>query len=164
MLFSSVYNRRRWNCKKQTLHTNKGDFKMPKQHNMNNLTNREMDILNILWSEGKPLVASDIAKFDDTLTINTVQAVLRNLLKKKLIAVADIVYSGTVLCRSYKPTISANDFTIKQFVTQYENMDKSITIPNIVANLLEHEKNEESVIKELEEMLEKRKKFLKEEK
>jgi len=137
---------------------------MPKQHNMYNLTNREMDILDILWSEGKPLVSSEIAKLGDSLTNNTVQAVLRNLLKKKLIEISDIVYSGTVLCRSYKPTISANYFTIKQFVSQYENMDKSITIPNIVANLLDSEKDEELVIEELEKLLIDRKKLLKEEK
>ena len=68
------------------------------------LTNREMDILNILWSAEEPLVASEIAKRDETLTINTVQATMRIMLKQGLVEVGDIVYSGTVLSRSFRPT------------------------------------------------------------
>lgn len=45
------------------------------------LTSREIDILNILWENEKPLIASEIADARSDLTINTVQAVLRKLLK-----------------------------------------------------------------------------------
>ena len=65
------------------------------------LTSREIDILNILWENEKPLIASEIADARSDLTINTVQAVLRKLLKYQLVEVADIVYSGTVLFISY---------------------------------------------------------------
>lgn len=61
------------------------------------LTSREVDIMNILWASEKPLIASEIADSRPDLTVNTVQAVLRKLLKYQLIEVADIVYSGTVL-------------------------------------------------------------------
>ena len=60
---------------------------MKKKKNAFNLTNREMDILNILWNSEEPLVASEIAKRDDTLTVNTVQATLRKLLKQELVTV-----------------------------------------------------------------------------
>lgn len=73
------------------------------------LTSREIDILNILWENEKPLIASEIADARSDLTINTVQAVLRKLLKYQLVEVADIVYSGTVLSRSYRPTITSED-------------------------------------------------------
>jgi predicted transcriptional regulator len=136
---------------------------MPKPKNSSKLTEREMDILNILWSAGKPLIASEIANARDFLTINTVQVVLRNLLKKKLIEVSDIVYSGTVLCRSYQPTIEAKNFTLHQFIIDFKKLNNSITTPRLVATLLEHEKNEESVIAELEKMLEERKRYLKKE-
>lgn len=122
------------------------------------LTDRELDILNILWSAQKPLVASEITKSNDSLTINTVQAVLRNLLKKELIKVDKIVYSGTVLSRCYTPVISQDDFELQQVVNQIKSVNKKITIPNIVATLLEEENNEETALKELEEWLKKRKK------
>ena len=53
------------------------------------LTSREVDIMNILWTSGKPLIASEIADCRPDLTINTVQAVLRKLLKYQLVEVAD---------------------------------------------------------------------------
>ena len=58
------------------------------------LTSREVDIMNILWTSGKPLIASEIADCRPDLTINTVQAVLRKLLKYQLVEVADIVYTA----------------------------------------------------------------------
>ena len=79
------------------------------------LTNRERDILDILWESGKSMVASEITSMRDDLSINTVQAVLKKLLQKKLIAVDEIVYSGTVLSRSYKPTMTPDQFEIQKF-------------------------------------------------
>lgn len=46
------------------------------------VTDREMDVLNIMWTKKEPLVASDICKINPSLSINTVRSVLRNLLKR----------------------------------------------------------------------------------
>ncbi|ADY56470.1 Penicillinase repressor [Syntrophobotulus glycolicus DSM 8271] len=134
---------------------------MSKQKNNSRLTEREMDILNILWSSDKPLVASDIAKMGNSLSINTVQAVLRNLLSKKLVGIADIVYSGTVLSRSYQATVSSREYTMRQLINQFQNLNESVSMPSIISTLLEYEKNEESVIEELEKMLKERKEKIK---
>ncbi len=76
-----------------------------------NLTGREKDILTILWNAEEGMIASDIVKkADGELTINTVQAVLKKLLRRKLIKVDDIVYSGTVLCRRYVPAMCESEF------------------------------------------------------
>ncbi|HHX61297.1 MAG TPA: BlaI/MecI/CopY family transcriptional regulator [Epulopiscium sp.] len=120
------------------------------------ITNKEKDVLEMLWNSDTPLLASDIPKLNPSLSISTVQLALRNLLSKNIIEVANIVYSGTVLSRSYHPLISREDFFIKSF----KNLDKAITTQNIVATLLKHEKNEANTIKELEQLLEERKKQL----
>ncbi len=136
---------------------------MPKQHNVFNLTNREIDILNILWNNQEAMVASDIVKEDDTLTINTVQATLRKLLKKNLIEVADIVYSGTVLCRSYRPSMDSKEFALQEFAVQFQKLDKNITASNLVATLLEQEENNNNALKEinkLEKLLKEKKRML----
>lgn len=75
-----------------------------------NLTGREKDILDILWKAEKGMIASEIVKVREDLTINTVQAVLKKLLKRNLIKVDQIVYSGTVLSRSYMPTMDESEF------------------------------------------------------
>ena len=78
-----------------------------------NLTGREKDVLDILWKAQKGLIASEIVKERDDLTINTVQAILKKLLRRNLIQVDQIVYSGTVLSRSYIPTLTESEFEIK---------------------------------------------------
>ncbi|KEZ90753.1 MULTISPECIES: BlaI/MecI/CopY family transcriptional regulator [Clostridia] len=133
---------------------------MPRGKTELSLTKREMDVMTILWESNTPLVASEITKMDDSLNINTVQAVIRKLLDKKYIEVADIVYSGTVLTRSYRPTLSKKEMTVQRFIRQFQENDK-VSIPNLVTTLLKHEKNEREVIEELEVMLEERKKLLK---
>lgn len=140
---------------------------MKKKKNVFNLTNREMDILNILWSAEEPLVASEIARRDETLTINTVQATLRKLLKQELIEVADIVYSGTVLSRSYRPTESSKDFAVQEFSAQLRNFRKNITASRLVANLIEQEEDTDAALKEIEQLeailKEKKERLMKEE-
>ena len=74
------------------------------------LSKQQLEIMKILWNSDKPLVASDILKQHNELNINTVQASLRVLVKKEAIEVADIVYSGTVLSRCYRPLISKNEY------------------------------------------------------
>ena len=69
------------------------------------LSRRELDIMNVLWAEGKPLKASDFPDKKSELSINTVQSVLKKLLQRGFIEVAEIVQSGTVLSRSYAPVI-----------------------------------------------------------
>lgn len=59
-----------------------------------NLSQKQLDVMKILWDAGTPLVASDIVKAESSMNINTVQASLRVLLKENLVEIADIVYSG----------------------------------------------------------------------
>lgn len=57
---------------------------------------------------------------------------------KEYIEVADIVYSGTVLPRSYKAVISKKELIIEQFINQFNKSEDSIQIPNLVGTLLKH--------------------------
>ena len=81
------------------------------------ITDRDLDILQIMWRHSGSMTASEICRQDDTLTMNTAQAVLRKLLREGFIEVADIVYSGTVLTRSYKPAIMAADYISEYFLS-----------------------------------------------
>ncbi len=74
------------------------------------ITKKQLEIMKILWSSDKPLIASEILKRNNSLNINTVQACLRALVNKQFIKVADIVYSGTVLTRSYTPIVTQDEY------------------------------------------------------
>ena len=82
--------------------------------NTKRLSNREYDIMQILWNSNKPMLASDILKADADMNINTVQSTLRNLLARNLVCVANIITSGKVLARTYAPIISANDYILSE--------------------------------------------------
>lgn len=76
------------------------------------LSKRELDIMNILWNSEKPLTAAEIYQLNPDISINTIQAVVKKLLKLNYIEVADIVYSGTVLCRSYHPLLDREAYML----------------------------------------------------
>lgn len=123
------------------------------------LTNREKEIMDILWSSTKSLVASDIAKQGENMSLNTVQAILRKLLQHKLIKVDDIVYSGTVLTRAYVAAISKESFEIQRLLSEQKNLSAS----RFVATFLENEANPQKKLEEInniEELLRTKKKEL----
>lgn len=79
------------------------------ERDMKGLTKRQEDVMNILWDAKEPIIASEIVKTGTDLNINTVQAALRSLIKKNYIEVAQIVYSGTVLTRSYRAIVKREE-------------------------------------------------------
>lgn len=119
---------------------------------MLNLTKRDMDVLNILWESEEPKTATMISKAGDGLTMNTTQAVLRKLLKNNLIEIADIVYSGTVLTRSYKSVIRQEEFLLQKLVHQYKSMGKKVSKATILAFLLDSEEDPERLKKDIQEI------------
>jgi predicted transcriptional regulator len=116
--------------------------------NKYNLTKREKEIMEVLWASPKSLVASEIAKEGGGMSLNTVQAILRKLLKNGLIKVNEIVYSGTVLSRSYIPTISPEKFEIQRLLSE----QKDITTSRFVATMLEQEQEPEKMLNEINEL------------
>lgn len=130
--------------------------------NISKYTDRELEILQILWDSPEPIIASEIATRGNKLTINTTQAVLKSLLKKKLIEVGKIVYSGKVLSRSYIPSISQANFELMRLQDNVNNMKSNLSIPDMVAAFVRGSKKDEAAnIAELEKWIEEKKKTLK---
>jgi predicted transcriptional regulator len=118
------------------------------------ISEREKDVMIVLWHASEALTASAIAEKGNELSINTVQPALKNLLKKEYIEVAQIVYSGTVLTRSYKPLISAEQYAAEQLQAMRIN-----TLNFSTMNFLDHlTKNDESgILNELEDIIKRKK-------
>lgn len=133
---------------------------MPKKQPFQKITNRELEIMQLLWHADHPLIASEIAAMKPDLTVNTVQSVLRNLLKHKYIEVAKIVYSGTVLTRSYRPLITEQEFGVNQVIRDFHSF-QGLSVSHLVAGLL-NEPVSASEIDELEAIIQKQRALLKE--
>lgn len=73
-------------------------------------------------------------------------------MQKKLLEVSDIVYSGTVLTRSYSASVSKEEFVLTQF--------EGLEIQNLLSLFLgkQSKKNLQSEIQKIEELLEKKRK------
>ena len=79
------------------------------------LTKNQLDIMKVLWKSEKALSASDITKNNPSLNLNTVRSCLQAMLKNGVIVVDDVVYSRTVLSRSYKPVLTAEKYIADNF-------------------------------------------------
>lgn len=122
------------------------------------LSPRQLEVMEILWDAGKSMTASEIVAASGKMQINTVQASLRSLVSKKYIEVGQIVYSGTVLSRSYVPTVTRQEYL--DFSCQKLSEFSSSSL--VMASLIGKAKNTD-VLDELEAMILKRKKELEEE-
>lgn len=126
---------------------------MKKKEQTYKLTNREYDILRILWASEEALTASGITERGNGLPINTVQAMLKKLLKRDLVHVDQIVYSGTVLSRAYRPSLSQEDFETKRYM---DNMSRiqgdDFSCSQFVAAFLGQESNRQKVWKEIDKL------------
>ena len=74
------------------------------------LSGRELQVMKIFWDSGEAYTASQVGNMNPELSINTIHAVLKSLLKRNYIKIDDIVYSGTVLTRSYRPAITMAEY------------------------------------------------------
>ena len=120
---------------------------------MTKLTNREYDILKILWTSEEALTASGISERGGGISINTVQATLKKLLKRDLIHVDQIVYSGTVLSRAYRPSVSQEDFELKRYVNNMKRIHgNDLSCSQFVACVLGQEKNRQKIQQEIDQL------------
>lgn len=116
---------------------------------------KEHDILCIMLNSPKSLTASEIVQSGSDLTMNTVQAVIRKLLKMGLVEVADIVYSGNVLSRAFKTTSSAPEIIQELFAEDYRQFQKIASKKSLIAAMLltDSKADRQKEIKALETIL-----------
>ncbi len=124
---------------------------MPQIRNPIQLSRREMEVMTLLWKSDTPYLASEIARISST-SINTVNVVLKNLLNAGMIEIADIVHSGTVLSRRYRPNVDPGVYTTELFIKQFKDISPKLPTTQIVSRLLEEDVDRKT-IDELEELV-----------
>lgn len=118
------------------------------------LSEKEREIMTVLWTSDEPLTVSGITEKSHGLNQNTVAASIKKLLNKGYVEVADIVYSGTVLTRCYTHVISAQEYALQQL----QGIKKStlrFSILNFVDDYLSSNQDE-TILDELEELIRKK--------
>ena len=95
----------------------------------NYLSEREMNVMQVLWKYEKPMTVTEIVESEKELTTPTVHTVLRKLLDKGYVQVIDTVQTGKVFARRYKAKKTQDDEIeekIMQIVSSPEKMLKNI--------------------------------------
>ncbi|MCD4963831.1 BlaI/MecI/CopY family transcriptional regulator [Enterococcus casseliflavus] len=77
---------------------------------MFDLSKAEYEVLFYFYDSNKSLTKSDLLEIVPSLNKNTVAVVIRNLLEKGYLEIADIRYSTKVLARAYSPCMSILEF------------------------------------------------------
>ena len=114
-------------------------------------------VISMLSTTSLTAMAQDVSKTAQVQNINTIQACLRALLKSEYIKIADIVYSGTVLTRSYTPCVSKEEY----FSESFKDIVGSSPF-SLFASLIDSETDAEE-LEQLEQLIAKKKEELKKE-
>ena len=125
------------------------------------LTNRELEVMRILWAAEKPLMVSEIVQKDKNGTIYSVQRIIQNLIKKDMVAVEGIAYNKKALGRTFKPLVSSEVIELSNIQEMLGNMvSKDITASHLIAALLPSNNDEKTLneLNNLEEIIRERKK------
>lgn len=116
---------------------------------MDTLTNREFEVLKILWAEEQPCTVKDILEIRPDLSRQTVAYVMNKLLKKKAIEVTGISRSGTVYARAYHPIV-----TEQEYLESLDILKEPPSLSELCSSFFRVSKDKEKVIDELEDILE----------
>lgn len=123
------------------------------------LTKSELEIMELMWRENRPLTSSEIITLsvDRTWKKSYVHLLINSLLKKEMIEVVGFVKTTKNYARTFQAKVSKEDYSVNQF-TNMQSFD-SKDIPKIISALIS-KTDDTAMIEELEQMIEKRKEEL----
>ena len=118
------------------------------------LTNKELEIMRVLWTSKKELSITDFIQINSSLNTSTVQASLRSLLKKSCVRVAGIEQHNKVLARTYLPVLAEADYLMEQIrrsSLQTNEFFAAFVEQESLESLIEFEKIFEEKMKKLQQ-------------
>ncbi len=104
------------------------------------LSRREMDVLDILYRAGRPLIVTEIVNTGKDLTQSTVTAVLRKLLGQGMVEVTGAEHSGKVLSRTYRPTGRSKEALVEAFMELYRRFAGAVPAEELCGRIMEEDR------------------------
>ncbi len=118
---------------------------------------KELDVLSLLLRSKEPMTISDIVATNPDYTINMIKPIIRKLCSLDMVEVAGIVYRGTSIARTFKPTSNAYLVLQDIFQQEYQSFRELFTDNSLLLALVKSEfsnNTEEAEIDRLENILE----------
>ncbi|MGN9164499.1 BlaI/MecI/CopY family transcriptional regulator [Tissierellaceae bacterium HCP3S3_D8] len=100
------------------------------------LTIKETEVMEILWKEQQALTSSEIVELSQNSTWkkSSIHILLNSLLKKGVVEVDGFIKNNKTYARTFKPTISFEEYTVAQIQQNKSFSNKSV--PKIIAALI----------------------------
>lgn len=119
------------------------------------LTNKEYEIMKILWESDKPMLISDIIVKADKIATNSLHPMIKKLIKNGFISVAGNVRVSKTKSRLYAPAITIDEYAAMQMDEILRTSNKKLNWNNILSYFIKYHKKDDRIISELEEFIEK---------
>ena len=126
------------------------------------LTANEYEIVSLMWRESRPLTRAEILKLsppDKSWKDKSIHILLNSLLDKGAIVVDGYARSGKNYGRTYMAAISKDEYLAMQLtMTMPSSDDSTVNLSGIFSALVNNRKIDGDTIRELEDILESKKK------
>ncbi len=123
------------------------------------LTKNEIEIMDVLWKESRPLSRGEILNLseDKTWMDSSVHILLNSMLKKGAIREAGFVKCGKTCGRVYEAAITCEEY----YASTFDSTKKRPSLPKLMSAFISNEGIDAKTIAELERILENEKLALK---
>ena len=121
-----------------------------------NLSDKEEQMLETMWKEGRPLVRSEIIDLTENRRWkkSSIHVLLNRLLDKGSIRVVNIVQTSTNFGRTYEPTFSAEEYDMARLKDNFETIDPELsTISEFFSFIVKSKKVDKKNLKGLEDII-----------
>ncbi len=120
------------------------------------LSSNEKQILETLWRENKSLTRSQLIDLthNKTWEKGSIHVLLNQLLNKNAIEVDNIIKTGKSYGRTYKPTLTKEQYELMQLSNVFKEINPSkASLKNFFSALVESEVLEDNTLEELENLI-----------
>ena len=102
---------------------------------MQMLNNRELEVIGIIGTAGRPLTSTEIVNAGKELTQSTVQAVLRKLQATGYVEAVGVTHSGNVLSRTFVITDVGRAGLLEDMVSRYRKISGAVSLQEVIGAL-----------------------------
>ena len=129
---------------------------------LNSLTENEIEILQILWTENRPLSRPEILERSTFPESNkhSIHRYLNDMLEKGVLTIAGSVICGKRPGRTYSPTLTREEYVVSQLNRLIPDTTPQNRLLTVMSSWVEESYVDDNVISELEEMLQRKRKEL----
>lgn len=118
------------------------------------LTERELELMCLLWKNDKPLTFSDIQNSTTNISKNSIHKILNKLMDMGFVKVAGTVTIGKAVNRMFTNAISAEEYTWHQMNKIFKPKENKSPLTPLLLYLVKNKKYNEKIKTELRNIVE----------